>query len=151
MKITKNFLVKKGGCTEGIYYYDSIKITNLNKIIQRLISDEKLDWANWILTRSFDKKQNVKYAIFAAMQVIEIYEKKYPNDNRPRQAINAAKKYLKNPSKGNKNAAADAAAYAAEAAYAAYAAAAAAADAAAYAAVKNEMKIKILQYGLGLL
>jgi len=87
-------------------------------------------------------KQYVSYAIFAAEQVIDIYEKKYPKDTRLRAAIAAAKKCIKDPSDGNKKAAAaydaDAAAYAAayDADAAAYAAAYAAyaADAAAYAA-----------------
>jgi hypothetical protein len=72
------------------------------------------------------KKDSVAFAIYAAELVIDIYEKKYPGDKRPRQAIEAAKKVLKSDTKKNRNAA-----YAA--AYAAYAADAAA-DAAAYAA-----------------
>ena len=74
---------------------------------------------------------SVAFAIYAAEQVIKVYEDKYPNDSRPRDAIKAAKAYLKDPTKDNARAAyaADAAAYAARAAYAADAA-----EAAAYAA-----------------
>jgi len=125
-----------------------------------------------------NKNQSVQYAIFAAEQVIDIYEGKYPNDKRPRNAIEAAKVYLENPSKKTK-AYANSASYAAYAAYAdhaassagyagyasyataaaAYAAAYAghAADAAdtagyAYSAYKRrKMKAKILKYGIGLL
>ena len=96
-------------------------------------------------------KQYVAYAIYAAEQVIGIYEKKHPDDKRPRQAIEAAKKCLENPTKENK-AAANAAAFA-DAAYtadAADAAAYAAANAAAYTA-RKKMKLKILEYGLKLL
>jgi hypothetical protein len=50
-------------------------------------------------------KQYVRYAIYAAEQVIDIYEKEYPKDNRPREAIKAAKKCLINPNKKNKLAA----------------------------------------------
>jgi hypothetical protein len=75
-----------------------------------------------------------KYAIFAAKQVIQIYEKKYPRDSRPRQAIEAAEKYLNEPTEDNKNAAYAAAAAADATAYAAAAAADAAADAAGAAA-----------------
>lgn len=90
--------------------------------------------------------QYVGYAIFAAEQVIDIYEKKYPDDKRPREAIEVAKECLKNPSKKNKDAA-----YATYAAtYATYAAATYATYAAACAAGK-EMKLKILNYGMGLL
>ena len=80
-------------------------------------------------------KMYVSYAVFAAELVLPIYEKKYPEDKRPRQAIEAAKKCIIDPSPENKNAAATAHAYAAVAAYAAAAADAAYAAAdAAYAA-----------------
>ncbi|WOI85966.1 DUF7666 domain-containing protein [Rhodococcus qingshengii] len=97
-------------------------------------------------------EDSVRLAIYAAEQVIKIYEDKYPDDTRPRDAIKAAKAYLRNPTAAaaaradaaaraaaaaRADAAARAAAAAARAAaYAAYAAAAAAAraDAAAYAA-----------------
>ena len=67
-----------------------------------------------------NKTQKVQYAIFAAEQVIDIYEKKYPDDLRPRKAIEAAKSYLDNPCKKTK---AYAAAYVDDAAAAAAAAA----------------------------
>ena len=44
-------------------------------------------------------------AIFSAKLVIGIYEKQYPNDNRPRKAIEAAVRYQKNPTKKNRLAA----------------------------------------------
>jgi transcription termination factor NusB len=80
------------------------------------------------------KIDSVEMAIYAAELVIDHYEKDYPNDSRPRQAIEAAKAYLKDPTTAN--AAAHDAAYAAahDAAAAAHAAANAAAHAAAAAA-----------------
>ena len=120
--------------------------------MEKLIKEKHLDWANWTIVRVMDYKQYVSYAVFAAEQVIQIYEKKYPDDKRSREAIEAAKKCIKNPSEKNKkaaDAAADAAAHAAAYAAAhaaAYAAAHAAADAAAH-----TMKIKILEYGMKLL
>ena len=88
----------------------------------------------------------VSYAVYAAEQVIDIYEKKCPNDKRPRKAIEAAKACIKNPSAKNKEAAARAAGAAARAAEAAARAAGAAAGAAAAA-----MQEKILRYGIRLL
>jgi hypothetical protein len=87
-----------------------------------------------------DRHDKVRYAIFAAEQVLGIFEGKHPDDKRPRQAIEAARRYLETPCDAADAAyaayAADAAAYAADAADAAYAAYAAAdaAYAAAYAA-----------------
>jgi hypothetical protein len=96
---------------------------------------------------NWEKEDSVSLAIFAAELVIDIYEKENPGNKCPRKAIDAAKKWLNNPTNKNRNAAdaadaADAAyaaanaAYAADAAYAANAAYAAAnaADAAANAA-----------------
>ena len=68
------------------------------------------------------KIDSVEMAIYAAELVIDHYEKEYPNDKRPRQAIEAAKAYLANPTNANAYAAANAAANAANAAANAYAA-----------------------------
>jgi hypothetical protein len=77
-------------------------------------------------------------AIRFAEDVLPIFEKEFPKDQRPRDAIKAAREYIKNPTPENlkKCQAANAATYAAYAAtYAAYAADAATyAYAAAYAA-----------------
>ncbi|MFH1640494.1 MAG: putative immunity protein, partial [Candidatus Omnitrophota bacterium] len=157
------------------------KERNAVEVLRLLIKQKKYDWANWTIVRVMDYKQYVSYAVYAAKQVIDIYEKEYPDDKRPRQAIEAANKCIKNPSKKNKDAAlaAEYAAYAANAANAAYAAAANAANAAAYAAyaanveyaanaaayaafaayaaaayaanAKKELQLKILQYGIKLL
>ena len=100
--------------------------------VEKLLSDKNCSqgfrWANWLLTRVFNREQKIQYAVFAAEQAIDIYEKKYPTDKRPRAAIEAAKKCITDKSAAAAAyAAAAAAAYAADAAYAAAAAAAAAA------------------------
>lgn len=69
------------------------------------------------------KKDSVRLAIFSAEQVLGIFEKEHPDDKRPREAIEAAKRYLKKPSKVAVHEATNAA-------QAAYAAAHVAADAA---------------------
>jgi hypothetical protein len=68
----------------------------------------------------------VQWAAECAKRVLKHYEDKYPDDKRPREAIDAAIRWAKDPTQANR----DAAAYAASAADAA----ASAADAAAYAA-----------------
>jgi hypothetical protein len=90
-----------------------------------------------------ERKQYLAYAIFAAEQVLENYEKQYPDDKRPRLAIEAAKKVLKNNSEQNRSAANSAAYSAYSAAYSAYSAACSAANSA--------MKLRILNYGIRLL
>lgn len=139
MKITTEWLNDKRACKEEIDWFISQTETDFVKVLEKLITENKLQWANWLIVRVMTYRQYVSYAVYAAEQVIGIYEKKYPNDNRPRLAIEAAKKCIKKASAENKNAAyaaADAAyvayaAYAADAPYATYTADAAyAADAA---------------------
>lgn len=122
MKLTVEWLNKKQACYGGIEWFKNCGETNHKKVLEKLISEEKYDWANWLIVRCMTYKQYVSCAVYAAEQVIDIYEKKYPDDVRPRQAINAAKRCIKNPSSKNK-------ARAAEAAWAA-------------------MQLKILQYGM---
>ncbi len=178
--ITLEWLQSEGACKESLEAWQKETDHDTFATLNRLL-DKNPEWGNWLACRLMNKNQAVQYAIFAAEQVIDIYERKYPNDKRPRNAIEAAKAYLENPSRKTKAsaaaaayAAASAAAYAAAsaaayaAAYAAYAAAYAAyaaanvaayaaaayADAAAYAAAaykRRKMKAKILKYGIGLL
>jgi hypothetical protein len=139
MKVTSEFLKEKNACVEGLRWVTKNNLIGLEDIdfVKKLIENDQLNWANWLIVRVMNYNQYVSYAIFAAEQVISIYEKKYPNDNRPYKAIEAARKCIENPTDKNKNAAAAAAAdaaYAAADADAAAAAAYAAAAAAAYAA-----------------
>ena len=195
MIITTEFLKEKSACAEGFRYVSENGFIGLEAIpfIERLIEhkelvtaatagkEDALKWGNWLIVRVMERKQYLQYAIFVAEQVIDIFEKKYPNDKRPRAAIEAVKEYLKNPNRKNASAAASAsaaaasasaaaaassassaaaAAYGASAASAASAAAAASASAAAYGAsaasaaaadASEEMQLKILKYGIELL
>ena len=99
--------------------------------------------SNWLIVRLLNDANKIKYAVFAAREVLPIFEKRYPKDLRPRLALEAAEKFISDGSEVNKDAAcaaADAAydaarvADAADAAYAAAYAADEAARAAAYAA-----------------
>jgi hypothetical protein len=166
-------------CQSGIDWYKANgEPDTVEKTVEACIKTNELNYANWLLSNTLAEKQCGIYAVFAAEQVIDIFEVKYPDDKRPRLAIEAAKKVIENDTPENRNAAADAAheAYAAaNASYAAYAAAYAAADGAyaAYAAARAAanasyaaaysaadaashaadaaMKIKIIKYGVTLL
>ena len=171
MKLTMKKLETWKACREGKEWFGAQSETDGKKIVETLIAEKHLDWANWLIVRLLKRADKIRYAIYAAEQVVDIFERKYPEDKRPRQAIDAAKTYLNNPTRANKRAAYAAAAYAyaanAAAANAAYAAAAAnAAYAAAYAAYAANaaaayaanaayaaaaaMKEKIIRYGLTL-
>jgi len=184
MIITREQLVALNACEGGIEWFDTKKDHSLTALVKAAIADktfrnsdgeneDTLDYANWGLVRLMTHQQKVHYACFAARQVLKIFEDKYPEDKRPRKAIEAAEKWAADPTEENRRAAADAAyaaAYAAAAAAYAYAAAAAdAADAAAYAAYavtyavaataayaayaadSHRMKAKILRHGVKIL
>jgi len=143
MKITVRWLEEKGACSEAITTFKSQSEKDpIKLIIYMLKSRIHLDWASWLIARILKRNQRIKYAVYAANQVIRLYEIEYPGDSRPGEAIKAAKACVKRNSKIKRaaaydaaNAAAYAAAYTADnAAYAANAVANAAANNAAYAA-----------------
>ena len=143
--ISVKWLEKNNACEDAIEEFKNQKERSTIKILKKL-GVNNFNWFNWLVCHLLKtKKQRVKYAIYAAKLVIDIYEKEYSDDNRAREAITAAERYLKSPSVKNKDAAAYAAADAAYAARAAYAAA----DAA-YAA-QNEIRNKIIKYAYKLL
>jgi hypothetical protein len=183
MIITLEELAKLNACPGGIKWFCdkyAHKSITFETLISDLLQAGKEIWINWLVTRKLSAENCVRYAIFAAEQVLHPYEDKYPGDKRPRNAIDAAKKYLEDKNDAAARAAYDAAydvhdafyahnafaagaaydaAYAAYSAYAyvadVYAYAAHAGDAAAHAAnsatAKKEMYKKILDHGLELL
>ena len=69
--------------------------------------NDKSTWPQMRIIRAWNwtQKDSVALSIFAAELVIENYEKIYPDDDRPRKAIEAAKAWLNDPSEKNRSAA----------------------------------------------
>ena len=132
--ITKEWIRDKNPCAKALKWWDK-KERDPMKILNLLMKEKKYDWANWFIVRIMTYAQYVDYAVYAAEQLIDIYEKKHPDDNRLRTTIASAKKCIKNPSVKNKHAAFDAASAASGAIYAGYAAGAIYAGYAAYGAI----------------
>jgi hypothetical protein len=134
---TKSQLMEKRPCADGLAFAKSCDF-DFHKIYETC---PRGDWLIWLLRRSAmpTKEQSVKIACEIALQVLPILEKKYPDEKRPRKAIEAALAWLSNPTDENKALASAARCEASKAAQeirsawysAAAAAAAAAADAAA--------------------
>lgn len=136
MRLDKEWIKKWEPCVEGVKWLKKQDTDEAIVILKRLIEKEKkYDWANWAIVRCMTYNQYVAYAVYVAEQVIHIYEKENPEDKRPREAIDAAKRCFNNDSKENRSAAA----WAESAARAAWAAA------------KAAMRRRILKYGLELL
>ena len=154
MKLSLKFLQEKSACYDGLKWYtENGKINTVEKCVTALIADtdcsEHLNYANWLLSNTLSPDNKIRYAIFAAEQVLELFENATPGDLRPRKAIEAAKEYLKTKTAAAgyvAGAAGDAAGAAARAALAAGDAAWAAGDAA-----YNQMLEKIINYGLSIL
>jgi len=116
MKLTKRWLKNHSACKDGYDWYISLKTDDLAKVWKAGLKEEKYDDLNWLIVRKLTKSNRVWYAIYAAEQVIDIFEKKHPDDKRPRMAIDAAKAYLKSSTKKAADAADSAADSAADAA-----------------------------------
>ena len=96
MDITQKQLKDWSACTDGYKWACGILKDKPMEVKEffKITADHRLDWANWVIVRIMMYDQYVSYAVYAAEQVIDIYEKEYPNDKRPRQAIEAAKKCI---------------------------------------------------------
>ena len=115
--------------------------------LAHILHSNGIEHATWVLRclPEDHKPRIVRFAADCAEHVLHIWEARYPEDLRPREAIDAARKWADNPTEENKKAAARAAvvhaaraadAAAVTAAWAAWAAARAVAEAAyAWAAV----------------
>ena len=136
MKLSKEYLNNVGACQSGVEWFCGQTETDGIKVVGKLIKQKQNEWANWIMARMLDKVNKVRYAIYSAELVIDIFEKKYPNDNRPRKSIECAKAWIENPTEENRLKCA----YASESAYTS-----------ASASARNKHQIKILKYGIKLL
>ncbi|AZF89938.1 hypothetical protein [Methanosarcina virus MetMV] len=104
MAITEEFLKDIHPCDEGYQWWlNHGRPADSQATLETLIADEQENWANWLIVRLMNHKQKIAYAIYAAEQVISIYKLKYPDDNRPQKAIDAAKKFLSDTSTKNKD------------------------------------------------
>jgi len=115
-KLTAKFLRQHNACAEAAEWARKNKLIGkgMKSVTDACIKDNHYKWAVWLLPHEMNKKNRAQFAVFCAESVLPIYEVKYPHNNAPRLAIQAAKEWLENPTKDNarsaKNAA-DAAAY----------------------------------------
>ena len=142
MKVTKKWIEKWGPCSEAVDWFNSQPLRDSTQIIKYFIkhkneNNDYLEWASWAIVRFMKtKKDRVMYAVYAAKQVLYLFENKFPDDKRPREAIDAALKCIENDTAKNR--------FAAE--FAEFAA-----EFAAGSAAWEKMLIKILRYGLKLI
>jgi len=125
MRVTKNWLIKHNACSDGMSFVTEHKLIDTDEchFIRQLVKLDKYQWALWLLVRRLDRKNRIRFAVYCAKDVLPIYEAEYPNDDRPRKAIEAAETCMKSNTKKNRDAARVASRAATAAAWAAWAAA----------------------------
>jgi len=117
MNITKEEIKKLSPCSDGYQWFIDHGSPDLTKTLLD-INKVNPGWARWLYAKLMNGKQRKQFTIYAAKEVLHIFEAEYPNDDRPRLAIEAAKRALESNTPANREAARDAA----DAAYAAVAA-----------------------------
>ena len=72
---------------------------------------DKQCWSEMKIVKAWKwtKKDSVALSVYSASPVLKNFEDLFPDDKRPRQAIEAAERWLKNPTKKNESTAAPAA------------------------------------------
>ena len=112
--ITEQQLLDAGCCSSVKKYFSEQgkKRRNVDELLNEAISNDDHYDAAYAISALMKPTQRIKWAVWSAEQVINIFEENYPGDDRPGAAINAAKSYLKNPSAANAANAAKAADYA---------------------------------------
>jgi hypothetical protein len=74
-RLTVKYLKKIGACKEAVDWVRVQSSNDINVLYKQVLkSKEHLYWANWMLVRLMNKKQRIRYAIYAAIQVLYIYE-----------------------------------------------------------------------------
>ena len=111
----------EGACPEGIAWVKKQKIKSDSQAWKEL---HRLDWMIWLAKKRgiWYKLEPIKLRLFAcdcAEQALPTYEKDYPDDKRPRKAVETARLFAEGKATQEELAAAGAAAAADAAAWAA--------------------------------
>jgi len=102
MEITKQWGQDRAVCSLGMDWFEKNKETDGIRIVEKLMLENKFRWANWVLVRLMKYIEYVSYAAYASEQVIDICEREYPNDKRPKELLDVIKLFINNPTEDNK-------------------------------------------------
>lgn len=73
------------------FYDDNAPIS-----LEHILNSNGIHHAIWAL-RTQPKEVGIEFALMCTESVLYIFEKKYPDDNRPRKAVDMTRKWLENP------------------------------------------------------
>jgi len=97
MKITIALLYDLRACSSGIEDVTNWGLIGLehDTFIRACAERNRFDYAAWLIVRLLKLSEHrTEFAIFAARQVLSIFEELCPGDDRPRRAIVAAEYWL---------------------------------------------------------
>jgi hypothetical protein len=92
MKINLETIQKLNPCQDRLDNYKNHYNTS-DFTLEEFLKLNKIAYSDkvWVITKLFTKKQNTLWSIKCAESVLHLFENKYPEDKRPRNAIEAAK------------------------------------------------------------
>ena len=94
-------------CSKGIYQaFSYVQGEILAEVEVKGKHESQIDKEVWqkmrvVKTYRWNKKDSVLFSIYCARLCLKNFEKEFPDDKRPREAIEAAEKYVKNPTAEN--------------------------------------------------
>jgi len=105
MEVTRELLKRMDACTPGYdFWCQNCEDKPIEEQLRTLVR-YNFNWAAWLLVRILNQKQNKRFAIHCIESALFVFEKAYPKDNRPRQAVDSAKLALDNYTDKNMTAA----------------------------------------------
>src|SRR3990167_187714 len=151
-KLSKAYLVNElHACRSGVEWWQQLHETDSLAVLRALMEQDRWDWCRWLSVRLMSHQQKIEWAIFSAVEVLPLFNVQYPQDQRPRKAIKAAKAWLLSPNILTRSDAAAAHGAAAAAAGPAPAAAAPAGAGAAYDAANRVIRQKLAAKAIDIL
>jgi len=88
-EITKEWLKSLNPCTDGFKWWIKHGERDPIKCLEEGFEGNNWDYRRWLMVRLLSDENKVKLAIYSAELVLPIFEERYPNDDRPRKAIDA--------------------------------------------------------------
>lgn len=101
MKITKRKMRKWEFDDDSIKYVEAFGTKDAETIMEKLVEFNPC-LANLLIVRLMSRKQRISYAVFAAVKALPIFEGQFPENKRPRESIDAARKVIEHNTKRNR-------------------------------------------------
>ena len=105
--LTSAHLEKFHACREDIIWFKSAFPDggSPSDCLDAAIAAGKHEYANWMMVMLLNRKDKLRYAVFAAELALKKHEKPYPKDKLFKTCIKAAKAVIKSDTKKNREAA----------------------------------------------